>query len=206
MQKLIKIGQREYMEKLLNSGEVYFNTIDFFRKNDFGDYLRGDFAEGLKYSPLPNFRIPSLEKHGIKFKNAKINGDTEISHLYSMYMLTNEFWEGKMHFAKKIIEFGDYAVIIKPREFLEKILKKAKVEVKYGPSSYYRTPTIPLSLNPFSKREEFKYQNEFRFVINSNLKDPVIIKIGDISDIAIIVPTESLFNMEFLKKEYHEKE
>lgn len=188
------------MDKLLHSGEVYFNTIEFFRKNDVDDYLRGDFAEGLKYSPLPNFRIPSLEKHGIKFKNVKINGDTDISHLYSMYMLTNEFWEGQMHFDKKILEFGDFALIIKPHEFLEKVMKASKYEIIYGPAIYYKTPIIPLSLNPFSKREEFKYQNEFRFIINSNSKDPIKIEIGDISDIATMIPTETLLKIEFLKK------
>ncbi|MBW3469036.1 hypothetical protein [Arthrospiribacter ruber] len=188
------------MDKLLKSGEVYFNTIEFFRKNDVDDFLRGDFAEGLKYSPLPNFRIPSLEEYGIKFKNAKINGDTDISHLYSMYMVTTEFWEGNIHFDKRILEFGDYALIIKPREFLEKVIKASKYEIKYGPAVYYRTPTIPLSLNPFSKREEFKYQNEFRFVINSSSKDPIKIKIGDISDIATMIPTETLLKIKFLKK------
>ncbi|MFD2034488.1 hypothetical protein ACFSKL_06780 [Belliella marina] len=188
------------MEKLLRSGEVYFNTIEFFRKNDSGDHLRGDFAEGLKFSPLPNFRIPTLESQGIRFKNAKINEDTDISHLYSMYVVTNEFWQEQMHFDKKILEFGDYALLIKPREFVEKVLKIAKHEIKYGLASYYKTPTIPLSLNPFSKREEFKYQNEFRFVINSSSKEPIKIKIGDISDIATMIPTETLLKIKFLKK------
>lgn len=199
IKKIIKIGQKEYMEKLLKNGEVYFNTVEYFRKNDVGDYLRGDFAEGLKYSQLINFRSPSLEEFGIKFRNAKINGDTDISHLFSMYMVTSEFWEGKIHFDKRILEFGDYALIINPREFLEKVMKASKYEIKYGPAVYYKTPPIPISLNSFSKREEFKYQNEFRFVINSSSKKPIIIKIGDISDIATMIPTETLLKIEFLK-------
>lgn len=199
IKKFIKIGQKQYMKKLLKKGEVYFNTVDFFRKNDVDDYLRGDFAEGLKYSPLPNFRAPSLEKLGITIKNAKIDGDADISHLYSMYMLTNEFWEGKIHFDKRILEFGDCAVIIKPREFIEKVKKASKYEIKYEPAVYYKTPIIPLTLTSFSKREEFKYQNEFRFVIISSSKEAIKIRIGNISDIATMIPTETLLKIEFLK-------
>jgi hypothetical protein len=32
--KIIKIGQYQFMQSLRNKGEVYFNTVDFFKKAD----------------------------------------------------------------------------------------------------------------------------------------------------------------------------
>lgn len=51
----------------------------------------------------------------------------------------------------------------------------------------------------FGKRKKFKYQNEYRFVINTKLdeipnEDYLILDIGDISDITQKIKTQDLIN------------
>lgn len=196
--KLLKIGKRENMEKLLYNGEVFMRHVENFRNEDIGDFLRGDFAEGLAWTPFLNFRIPSLEKHGLNIRNVKINEDLDFSHIYSMFMLDEDFWYNKKEISDKLLEFGDTALIINPKEFVEKV--KSVYKVQGGIVNYYKEPLIPQRISEFSKRKGFEFQNEYRFIANSKTNDPVKILIGSLEDIAILVPTKSLITMKFVIK------
>lgn len=121
IRKFLKIGKGENIEKLFYQGEVYMRHFNKFREEDSGDFLRGDFAEGLSWSPFLNFRIPSLGKQGVKIKNAHIPADLDFSHIYSMFMLDDDFWYSKKRISESMLEFGDTALIINPKEFVERV-------------------------------------------------------------------------------------
>lgn len=197
IRKLIKIGKRENIEKLFYQGEVYMRHINDFRKEDVGDFLRGDFAECLAWTPFLNFRLPSLEQQEIKIKNVKINKDVDFSHIYSMFMIDEDFWYGKKKISEKVAEFGDTALIISPKEFDDKVKSTSKFPIQNGIVEYYKEPLMPIRINEFSKRQGFDFQNEYRFATKSQTNDPLIISIGSIEEIAMLVPIESLLKMKF---------
>lgn len=197
IRKLIKIGTRENIEKLLYYGEVYMNHYNYFRNKEVRDYLRGDFAECLAYSPIENIRFPLWEKSGIEIINAKINENVDVSHLYSMVMIDDSFWSMERKIDRRIEGFGDTALIIKPKEFIERVIVNYRSKIKFGSVDYYEVPLVPKKINEFSKRMGYNYQNEFRIVVKSTTEDPLNFTIGSLENIAIIVPTEDLFRLKF---------
>ena len=93
-----------------------------------------------------------------------------------------------------MINYGEHAVAIPRMElFVERLkiaaLKEGYVFVK-GLVNYYDFSKDNISdeypKNAFQKRSEFSYQREFRFLLRKkNAVDaPVILEIGDLSDIA----------------------
>lgn len=200
IRKLLKIGKRENIEKLLYHGDVYMRHFNDFRKEDIEDNLRGDFAECLAWSPFSNFRFPSFGKQKITIKKAKINEDLDGSHIYSMFMLDDDFWQGKKKIPERILEFGDTALIINPKEFVQRVKSTEKLQIQDGIVDYYNEPLIPKRIDEFSKRKDYEFQNEYRFITKLNTNDPKHHFVGSLEDIAILVPTKSLLEMRFVTK------
>lgn len=67
IKRLIKFGQKEHLEALLNDGVIYMNNIDCFRKYEESrpEHLRGDRYECFDYISQNNkaiiFDEPSIE-------------------------------------------------------------------------------------------------------------------------------------------------
>ena len=62
----------------------------------------------------------------------------------------------------------------------------------YDVEDYYENDEHTKLLGPFNKTTDFKWQNEFRFAFYEEpvSLEPTILKIGDISDLAIKVDVE----------------
>ena len=176
---------------------IYLNTVKYFRENESEDFLRGDFAEGSLWTPLLNFRIPSLMDSKLKIKNARITGDSDITHIYSMYMFDNDHWFENKKVSDQILKLGSHALIINPKEFVDRVILSCLEPINYGFVKYYKPQLIPQRIDEFSKREEYKYQNEFRFVVKSKSLLPLQIMIGSLKNIATPVSTEALLKMDF---------
>lgn len=103
-------------------------------------------------------------------------------------------------------EFGDTAVIIhNVPEFIRRIEKAAKdagVHVGHGPVSYYHDNDREHIMQvmgqhgaaPLWKRDKYKDQREYRFYLDCEIADHMILNIGDIHDISALLSAEEFLN------------
>ena len=94
---------------------------------------------------------------------------------------------------RRLIEFGDYCLLIKsPSEFLKKVEKAINnnpeyIKFTYGEIEYVSKDNYDGELGPFRKIDNYKHQKEWRILVESkSLKSPFIINIGSINDITKI--------------------
>ena len=104
-------------------------------------------------------------------------------------------------------EFGEYAVVFMGEgitEFLKRIRRTADshgYQVLMDLVEYF-DPQKQLDINPFSmepvfyKRDQYRYQKEFRIAINTNTvgNDPLNLDIGNIEDISFRIGTAEINN------------
>ena len=113
----------------------------------------------------------------------------------------------------KTFNAKEAVVIYDVKEFesrIRKTLDKQEtniIGVKRGFVDYYENDANTKLLGPFKKTSNFEWQNEFRFAFYENpvSLEPTILKIGDISDIAIKVEAKIILEdtVEFFKQHIH---
>ena len=194
---LIKFGQKEHLEALLNDGVIYMNNIDYFRKYEESQpkHLRGDKYECFDYISQNNkaiiFDEPSIELNNVTiFENRK----TYPGYLYCMYAIRTD---SNLHIDTKMLDFGEYTVIIfNPKEFINRInsyCEEHKLYPNCFPVKYYDDKVENGLLHPFLKRSEYSYQNEARIYIhNYNPQDNIVLKLGSIKDIACLMRCKNI--------------
>lgn len=200
---LIKFGQKEHLEALLNDGIIYMNNIDYFRKYEESkpEHLRGDRYECFDYISQQN-KIMVLGEQMWEVDDITVfeNRNTYPGYLYCMYALyadSNYCVDGRM------LDFGEYAVIIKePLEFIRRIQKacaKEHIIPNCYPVRYYNEKTEKGLLSPFLKRDKYYYQHEARIYIHkANPQENMVLKIGPIKDIAYLVKCRKIESSEIL--------
>ena len=98
-----------------------------------------------------------------------------------------------------VIRFGDFAVWIhRPHEFVERVkaaADKLDVPMDCGFVAYGRHPMPDHGMKDvaliFRKREQYKYEREFRFAFESpqRVDGPLVLDVGDLNDIAHLLRT-----------------
>ena len=98
-----------------------------------------------------------------------------------------------------VTKLGDFAVWIhQPHEFVERVkaaADKLGVPMNCGFVDYGTHPMPRLGLKDvgmiFRKREQYKYDREFRFSFESpqNVEEPLVLNVGDLNDIAKLFRT-----------------
>lgn len=113
---------------------------------------------------------------------------------------------------KEMATFGDSAVFIKNvDEFIHRVRKAAEakgIQVGYGPVSYYHDNELKHHKQvmeqhgaaPLWKRDRYKNQQEYRIYLDTEIDDSMILEIGDIRDIAELLPTTVLLDSELCVK------
>lgn len=135
---------------------------------------------------------------------AGASGQLKISCYYALQ--NNDFPSGKFKEALDTMEdsLGDYFIVFtNPAEFARRVQKevdrlKAKCIVKdFGMKcvEYFDSDTFSGITTPFQKPAKLSWQREYRLLIETiNERDPFILDIGDISDIALWGRIEDLYN------------
>ena len=199
-------SREEYRDDFLK-GHLYFNSLNYFRKADASDV----FGQNDPYECCKIFQPNSIK---VSFGRQELNdlagpvsicGDDDVLKSNIMSFSTIRVDPQKKYtslddlkrdvlFSEKMIKYGEYAVVIPQAElFVERLkiaaLKEGCVFVK-GLVNYYDFSKDNISdeypQNAFQKRSEFSYQREFRFLLRKKnaVDKPVILEIGDLSDIA----------------------
>ena len=201
---LLKIGKKEHIESF-QKGEMYFNTLQYFRYlEEEQSNCQGDKYEG--YSELFQPDMGTLEINGKEIKD--ISGPIMISlglenqkNIFCMYSII--FEKEKREVLKinpKNFSFGEYSLIVRDvDEFLRRVCRACDGrELEYGFVEYVDINKFHGQYGPFKKPKKYSYQNELRFVLKNSSLKPFILKIGDISDITVIIKTSELNSTQFL--------
>ena len=210
---LIKFGQKEHLEEMLNNGTIYCNPIEYFRKLEDSE-LRGDSYEGTfkitNYPPNSKIEITlhnNLDKP-IKLKTASLHLREHYSNikgnLFCLYCLTSEDFKNinKFKIDLKNVGFGSHFLLLKDlKNILPRITNafdNCEFEYVKGLVQYYDRRTKNGNVTPFEKPLEYAYQKEFRFFVNSGMQKPIKLHIGPLNDVAQIFEMSELQEMEYI--------
>lgn len=208
IKKLIKIGQKKHIENLQKTGEIFCNTLKFFKDCDKPD-ARFDRLEGStkigQYTELTIFS----EKGDIVFSKNKEAGKTYLDkgfvsyfnenvsgNIFSCIAITEDnekdfFIDKYISFNEEFKAFGDYALVIEnPKKFITSLIQeieKEDLEYFFDFVDYYNSKIDQRDLNVFCKEKAYQWQNEFRFFIKNPIKDSKTFSIGSIENYSQII-------------------
>lgn len=225
-------GKKKYLLDL-QKGNLYMNNGKYFieREKRDGDKGIGDKHELSAVMNQVNLKFFNNETDEFLFE-----GEAERIAINYNYLLTKPIFcithisadslkitkeyddsvDCQMNFDAKDVEqiakdFGEYALLINPRAFLERIentLKELGITYHTG-RILYEDFSINSSKRMddyhkhrpsilFKKDISFRHQKEYRIVLTGvDSKEPYILKMGDISDISYLIPTRDLFSGKF---------
>lgn len=193
---LMRISNTHNIESLLKEGEIWMNSVETFRKSENNE--QGDIYEGAKeilngkiISMRPDYQYEKIfcvwhcnNKHldrrsdKITFLNEK---EAMISYDMRRYKdFVDNFDDGKILCITKVGEFN---------ERIKSALYKLGYYGKYWRNevTYFDVNSSdPISLTAFMKPNKYSHQNELRYLVKDNNPNPLIIKIGNIENIAAI--------------------
>lgn len=205
----LKFGRQEHMLEFLQNGIIYMNPLSYF-KNIEDNNLRGDNYEGVHQiwnPPAGKFKIPALNHEGNYLSmHLKESYENTLGNILSLYCISSYGFETPkdFHIDERIKDFGSHCVLIKDiPEFLSRIESQLNLSgLKYNKNfvEYYDKNDINGHITVFQKPSEFEYQKEFRFYIERNDILPLILKIGDLRDIAEIFSAKDIFELQLIAK------
>jgi hypothetical protein len=204
---LIKFGEEKWIDELLQNGTIYCNTIDYFRKVE-NDHLRNDKNECKSYidqitllkfkvgDKVVRFNSPAQLVTDDHFYDGNLFCITGIVREDINYALIKQIQVIKLD--QRLDEFGESALLIynipEFRKRLIKALKKSGYKYKFSPVQYKNFKTYQGELGPFIKSDEFNFQREMRMFIENTSNDPIVLKIGNLSNIAFKAKTSEIVN------------
>ncbi len=197
----LKFGKLKHIKDLYENGTVFLNSIQHFRKLE-DNGLRGDIYEGISSLlnlPFGEFEIKNLNYKG-KYVSTQIRESYKevVGNIYSLYAVSSKGFPNPLEFKidNRNSEFGSHCLMIKnPPLFFNRIeqeLKNSKLKFRHGFVKYYDASKTNGEITLFQKQLEYEYQKEFRFYIERESIEPLILNIGSLKDIAEIYESNEL--------------
>ena len=208
-------------------GKFFCNTLSAFKDLEGRDTSgRADRNEGTTAWLQPDQSV--LEINDFKFPPADFAGPIQIQknwlnhiHLFCIHAahtgtldlsnISNENIEDLRHemlIPDAALTLGEYAVVVKDvTEFIKRMKAAAQAQnyrLAHGRVTYYDPDTFHGQFRDgesvFWKQNQFRHQREFRFALNTGLisDSPLILEIGDISDITMSLRSAELNGETFL--------
>lgn len=197
---LIKVGEQQFMEKLIQEGEVYMQTLEHYRNleleaKDFSDG-RGDAYEGIDAINQVN-QLSFGDKTFDTAFTLRCKSSKGIKGLvYSMYGVFDGSWvDGTFVLPECMKKMGDSMVVITdPMVFLDRCASaifQLKGRLLARSVSYYDEQEGDYFLDPWLKRKQFSAQSEYRLFVPCAYNKPLALHIGALTDIAELVNFEN---------------
>lgn len=204
IQLLAKIGEYQFMQKLLKDGELYFSPLKRFAEMEATGGIGDKFETAIEYNCPPNPEITvKIGETEIKLhEGAQIeyhaHDHDKRGHIYCMSKVDFIYVDEdtvKIKYPQNIEDLGvgydSMIVITNPKEFFKRICNKIseiEYDCEYDSVSYFpEKDIVRKKITLFDKRERFSYQNEFRIYIDCDRVDSFIVSIGNIEDIAMLL-------------------
>lgn len=181
---LIKLGSKEHMTALYEQGEIYMQTVDYFRSLEKKDDGRADSNENLKLyykgNSLKGLTI-TVKKDNITVDISQQTGLESFTYREDLSIGINIYSLSHVELPvgvtttpvldlKNFFEDKDYALIISnTKEFVERIRssmmkQQGYVGITAKPIEYYDHTNYGGEVGIFRKSKEYEYQKEYRVV------------------------------------------
>lgn len=201
--------------KNIRQGEIYMKNLKWYRERETanGNTVVGDKLEGLLHFSNASLKIPDLD-YQIDMNNEALQTDYTNDFAFCMSYINPQLQNFRFseEQKKELLSFGDTALLITDTyEFIRRILNSAEnkgLKAYHGKVNYYDvnvdSAAMILSLLQgmhnvaFWKRDSYALQQEYRFLLHSVKTDDdfFILKIGDISDISVVMETTTMLKAE----------
>ncbi len=193
----IKVGEKEHIERLFNLGEVYLNSVQYFKEHEnpkIGDVFEG--AEIIESGKIIKYR-KDLDKEKI-FCMWHINSSNPIQeeYIHKIIQNTNDYIDIELDIRSLQTMHGkDSACVIiyDIKEFnnrFQNACKKANVNFIDKKIVHYYNEYSKTKINnitPFMKRSSYSSQQEIRYLIKTKSSEILKLYLGDLSDIAKLI-------------------
>lgn len=191
---LFKFGRRQHIEDLVLSGHLYMNTLAYFSRHE-ADSLRCDRDEGIGHCFQADVAELRTEIDGQWATVGTISGavrwsdnTTRAANVFCMYAFRGSHAEGLID--PRNLAFGDtYVIFTQGDEFLRRVRSvadEAGLRLVDGLVEYVDRHTYSGPMGIFRKFSEFAYQSEFRIALLPGTGIPYSLRVGDLSDIALV--------------------
>jgi hypothetical protein len=204
---ILKIGTEHHMRAFLDHGEMFFNTVDWFRQAEMNQE-RFDGNEGASsikqlvwiklraedgqefYFSKPGHPRHETSHGKLASANWIIHEERPKGNIYSCIGVgVNESGVlGDDEIDPRFKKFGDVVVVIaNPNMFLTRVaaaLNNRGFRYQIGPVKYYDPDAYEGKLNPHRKKISHAYQKEVRIWIENDTDEPLKLTVGSIRDIA----------------------
>ena len=197
---LARFFQKESYQEQFLQGKLYASNLERFREMEDQD-ARADICEGTSWStnPVEFSTDPEFHKKNVI---SELWGPTTFApdwtnrvNLICTCVIDIDTDGRDIVIPGEICKFGDYGiVIVNPDEFLRRVKyavrKMGNYDLKDGPVKYSDIPSKDMisARIVFQKRECYKGECEYRLAIftgpDIHIHDPLILDIGNITDIA----------------------
>ena len=208
---LIKFGSEKHMLELFEKGNLYFNTIEYFKnleeKGNRADKLESSISNKV-FKKEDNSTLTLRFKNEKEFKhkiiNARITQYKEfLGNIFCLYSIKfNDILNNDYKIDSKIIDDKEYnycVLITNVSEFLSRIineLNKKDIKFSWKLIEYYNGNENKENLTIFHKPKEYNFQKEFRIALYRSEKKEFILNIGSLKDIAIFDKTKTIKDIE----------
>lgn len=206
---LLKFGQKEHLETLLN-GQLYLKSIRHFKENgkdDIGRYDKNENLTDVWRQPyfkgrllFDNVEIATIGNMNIYIPEHDKDLFTHISSFVLSQIDLNNAGLNKL-FDSKMKGFGDYVLLIhNVSKFQELVIKASESHSEISKTTmnkvnYIDKESFHGKVNIFNKFDDFEWQQEYRIAVR-NLdrfqEDHLFLDIGNISDIAKLLKVGDL--------------
>jgi len=201
---LLKFGKIDNIKDLYDNGTIYMRPMQCFRETEDGD-LRGDKNEGdlRVINSLPGtFKIPNFNEE-ITYEKVHVSEsyDTVLGNIYSLYCISSFTISNPLDFRfdQRIRDFGTHCLLIKDNAYflksIENELQRRNLIYKHGFVHYYDRDSVSMNLSVFNKSSKYEFQKEFRFFVQNDKIEPIILKIGALRGKSKIFTTEEILSL-----------
>ncbi|WP_088342433.1 hypothetical protein [Robiginitalea sediminis] len=201
---LIKFGKKEHLTRLLKEGEIYMNSIEWF-KNHEKDGV-GDLYEGAM--EIKNYKQGTLtlklDDKPLVFPNSSLQlrkyHEGHIGNIFSSYALHPQLLKRKSihRIDKRMLKFGDHCLLIRNTlKFYNSInnrLKELGISCSHNLVRYKNFKRDEINLSLFEKSHLLAYQKEHRIIAWTKSSEPLKFKIGSIEEYAELFDAERIVN------------
>lgn len=194
---VIKLGEERYMTELLHKGHVYMGPLSSFRRIDDGS-PRFDPDEGAAYAHNVDGWSLDIDIKGHWQPLGTTIGALRASdptlydvNLYCLHVRTHRDLGRIIEFDK--LGLGDAMVVFRePSEFMRRLDRAATAagqKLKVGFVEYVDRKSYSGPMGLLRKFSEHEAEQELRIAALPGTGDPLSLWLGDLSDIALMLPT-----------------
>lgn len=206
MQIFLKFSELKYLERFQKEGQLYCNSIQFFAKypqeSGIGDLYENVVEQHYHESGQMTMKlldgsekVIDFEAKDVAFKMMDTNHFVNIFCLYCIDSEKHIIGE-KIKISDDMKKAGNYCMIIYNfGEFINRIqneLNKKNIQYKFDFIEYIDFSKYTGKKTVFQKPVQLSYQNEYRIAFKNDCPNAYEVFIGNIEDISIIYPTESI--------------